>query len=248
MKIEIRIEPPRLLTGRSKRWWAVAVALAMALAVAVPVAWASDLFGDVPNSNPFHDDIGAIARSGVTKGCSATTPPNYCPSDNVTREAMAAFMHRGFTRVGATFNANVAITAGVDTVFLSQPITVGLPNAALSGAAQFLNGSADVSFATWANGTTPTAANCSATTVCEVRVWMTIDGSSLISQPSYATIQNGQIEVVNVANHGVAPVTTPGVHTVALHVREITGSTPLYAYGNLVVTNVPFGSTGTNTP
>src|SRR5215210_849135 len=128
MKIEIRIEPGRFLRGRGRRWWLVATALAVALAVAVPVAWASDLFGDVPNTNPFHDDIGAIAKAGVTKGCSATTPPNYCPSDNVTREAMAAFMHRGFGRVGAALDANVPVTGtGPPTIMLTQQMTVGLP-------------------------------------------------------------------------------------------------------------------------
>ena len=60
--------------------------------VAVPIAvYASHQFTDVPNTNPFHADIDWLADAGVTKGCSTTA---YCPKDNVTREQMAAFMHR----------------------------------------------------------------------------------------------------------------------------------------------------------
>jgi len=60
--------------------------------VAVPIAvYASHQFTDVPNTNPFHADIDWLADAGVTKGCSTTA---YCPSDNVSREQMAAFMHR----------------------------------------------------------------------------------------------------------------------------------------------------------
>jgi S-layer homology domain len=48
-------------------------------------------FNDVPPSNPFYNDITALANSGVTGGCGGG---NYCPKQNVTREQMAAFMNR----------------------------------------------------------------------------------------------------------------------------------------------------------
>jgi hypothetical protein len=57
-------------------------------------AWAFDRFSDVPDSNVFHDDIGWMADNGVTLGCNPPTNDQYCPSDNVTREQMAAFMRR----------------------------------------------------------------------------------------------------------------------------------------------------------
>lgn len=60
--------------------------------VATPVAvYASHQFTDVPNTNPFHADIDWLADAGVTKGCGTDV---YCPKENVTREQMAAFMHR----------------------------------------------------------------------------------------------------------------------------------------------------------
>ncbi|MEO6350398.1 MAG: S-layer homology domain-containing protein [Candidatus Limnocylindrales bacterium] len=43
------------------------------------------------NSNPFHDDIAWLSDYGITTGFGDGT---YRPSDPVTRQAMAAFMHR----------------------------------------------------------------------------------------------------------------------------------------------------------
>src|SRR5690606_27559857 len=51
-------------------------------------------FDDVPDSNTFHADITWLAHAGVTKGCNPPATTSFCPSDNGTREHMAAFMHR----------------------------------------------------------------------------------------------------------------------------------------------------------
>ncbi len=63
--------------------------------IAIPVAvYASHSFTDVANSNTFHDDIAWLRDSGVTKGCNPPANTQFCPGDEVTREQMAAFMHR----------------------------------------------------------------------------------------------------------------------------------------------------------
>jgi hypothetical protein len=49
-----------------------------------------DLFTDDEDS-VHEDDINALAKAGVTLGCSATL---YCPGEVVTREQMAAFIFR----------------------------------------------------------------------------------------------------------------------------------------------------------
>jgi hypothetical protein len=68
------------------------VAVVLGALMALPLAViASHQFGDVPDSNTYHADIDAIADAGVTTGCGGG---NYCPSANVTREQMAAFMNR----------------------------------------------------------------------------------------------------------------------------------------------------------
>lgn len=69
----------------------VGLVIAMMMVTAGGVALASHGFSDVPDSNPFHDDIDFIQDRGVTLGCGGG---NYCPDDFVTREQMAAFMKR----------------------------------------------------------------------------------------------------------------------------------------------------------
>ena len=73
----------------------LSLALAVSVAVLIPVAAvASHQFTDVPDSNIFHDDIAWMADNNVTKGCNPPANDKYCPSNTVTREQMAAFMHR----------------------------------------------------------------------------------------------------------------------------------------------------------
>lgn len=50
----------------------------------------TDAFTD-DESSTFENDINALAASGITTGC---TPTTYCPEGLVTREQMAAFLHR----------------------------------------------------------------------------------------------------------------------------------------------------------
>jgi uncharacterized repeat protein (TIGR01451 family) len=56
-----------------------------------PPTPASQRFNDVPTSNIFYNFIDRLAALGITLGCGNG---NYCPSANVTREQMAAFMIR----------------------------------------------------------------------------------------------------------------------------------------------------------
>jgi hypothetical protein len=48
-------------------------------------------FLDVPTNNQFYNEIGKLSARGVTLGCGGG---NYCPSQPVTREQMAAFIMR----------------------------------------------------------------------------------------------------------------------------------------------------------
>jgi large repetitive protein len=51
----------------------------------------SQRYLDVPPSNPFYNFIDRLAVLNITLGCNAT---NYCPTDTVLREQMAAFLLR----------------------------------------------------------------------------------------------------------------------------------------------------------
>jgi hypothetical protein len=83
------------ITIERKHAYLVAVFLVVAALFVPTAAWASHWFSDVPDSNPFHDDIDFIADREITLGCGFL---EYCPDDFVTREQMAAFMER-LTRV-----------------------------------------------------------------------------------------------------------------------------------------------------
>ncbi|MEO6351071.1 MAG: S-layer homology domain-containing protein [Candidatus Limnocylindrales bacterium] len=79
----------RLLRPRVSR---TVVTVGLALALLLPgIALASHRFSDVPDSNPFHNDIDWVAQYGITTGFGDGT---YRPGQAVTRQAMAAFMHR----------------------------------------------------------------------------------------------------------------------------------------------------------
>jgi len=54
---------------------------------------ATDYFTD-DESSPHEADINALAAAGITNGCTATA---YCPTSNVSREQMVAFLHRALT-------------------------------------------------------------------------------------------------------------------------------------------------------
>jgi plastocyanin len=51
-------------------------------------------FGDVPTNHGFFQFIEAMVKAGITSGCLAGNPPNYCPDNPVTRGQMAVFLSR----------------------------------------------------------------------------------------------------------------------------------------------------------
>ncbi len=55
---------------------------------------ASNVFKDVDNGNVFHDDIAWLAANGITLGCNPPANDKFCPQDNITRQQMAAMLHR----------------------------------------------------------------------------------------------------------------------------------------------------------
>ncbi len=87
------------------------LALFVALAAFPLGALASHDFADVSAANSFHADISALTNSGVTSGCGGG---NFCPSANVTREQMAAFLNRlGALAPGKTPVVNAAKLGGL---------------------------------------------------------------------------------------------------------------------------------------
>ncbi|HJR87960.1 MAG TPA: S-layer homology domain-containing protein [Acidimicrobiia bacterium] len=82
---------PRHLKKRNRSQIKFVLAIAVVL-VLVPLAGqAASRFLDVASDNPLAVDIEWLEAWGITKGCSST---EFCPNDPVTREQMAAFLHR----------------------------------------------------------------------------------------------------------------------------------------------------------
>ena len=72
------------------------------------------MFFDVPSTHPFFAWIEALAKAGITGGCSAS-PPQYCPDALVTRKEMAVFLLRGIH--GAAYQPSSA----TGTMFADVP-------------------------------------------------------------------------------------------------------------------------------
>ena len=75
----------------------VTIALVMAMIAAsfwaLP-AGAADQFDDVPDDHTFHDDIGWLGDTDITRGCNPPDNDEFCPDDPVTRGQTAAFFVR----------------------------------------------------------------------------------------------------------------------------------------------------------
>jgi hypothetical protein len=208
------------------------VALAiMSIAVTPGLVLASDIFSDVPNSNAFHGPIGAIARAGITTGCGGGM---YCPANDVTREQMAGFMHRGFGRAAEDSVFGLGFSTAPTTV-MSLSITPGLPSTAVAGAKNFIVANGAV------NLYVPTPSGC----VCYYEVHLTIDGIQF-SSDAFVTVAASGAQVVSVPVAGVAEVDDSGAHAIGVVVDQYIGSSNTTAYGNLTAHTTPFGAHGTN--
>jgi len=96
------------------------MSLVIVAIVPVTALAATSLFVDVPDSSTFVNDINWMKVNGVTKGCNPPANTMYCPEANVTRQQMAAFMHR--LAVNKVVDAKTAVNAdklnGMDSTAL----------------------------------------------------------------------------------------------------------------------------------
>jgi hypothetical protein len=234
MKVTVDLRVPRWLK-RPLTWRVRGAIVAVALlSVGVPVAWASHQFADVPNDQQFHAQIDAIADAGITTGCGGG---NYCPNDFVRRDAMAAFMHRGFGRVGeATYFETITETFDVaDAAVASLTITPGVPAGALAGANGFFEGHASITI-----DTPDTGCPCQYRAVIRDETEGSIPFNSFYSDLVVGNSSHGHMSV-----SGALDVDVAGSHTVELRVFRLSGTgTGAFAYGGLTVAYHPFGSEG----
>ena len=108
-------------TSKRRLWSTLAGVAILSGVIAIPFAANAIVqsFADVPPTHPFFVEIESIKKAGITAGsneCAPPISPAYCPDSSVRRDAMAAFMERGFTRVDGGAGdaiANDTVVAGI---------------------------------------------------------------------------------------------------------------------------------------
>jgi hypothetical protein len=201
------------------------------LAIAVPVAFAT--FTDVPPSNPFYDDINAIQGAGITSGCGGG---NFCPTDNITRQAEAAFVHRAGARVANGSYGNQDLT----TAFADLGVLT-INTGGVAGHTGFVKIDANPQIFTFGSTGCP----------CVGEFRLLEDGVGDITPDHNWT----QINEVSSAGYAIdagsltTAVAVPTATTVTFRIQGAldAGTAATTAFGEWTLTYVPFGSTGADT-
>jgi hypothetical protein len=234
MRIQIDIRRPRWL--RAPRTWGARAFLTLLLAgaVAVPVAWASHQFGDVPETNPHHEDVSAIFGARITQGCNPPANDLYCPDHFVRRDQMASFLQRGLGRAALGGDSEfTALTAAESDIAVLDVTTGGT-----DGGTGFIVVNAT------ANGFLP-AGESSLPSLVAFRIVRDAGGES---DEVYETAMPTTVEhphgFVSAAQTWVFPVATGTVETLRLKAWIQEGPGPINARGRLSAIYVPFGSAG----
>ena len=220
----------------SPRRKVLVVGLVAALAVAVPVAWASHDFTDVPDASPFHGDISAVKGAGITAGKTCVPPgtlPTYCPTESITREAMAAFVHRGFGRVG--FSESVVTVPSDGILVAVVPIAVG----GTAGGTQFVRLDAVLSTAI------DSMSGCPCQTAWFI-VWLEGDDNSFAGFTANTFVGASGVGFDGASAATVFAVPSGTTQTFGLVALPQDGTGIVGAHGVLTAMTVPFGSTGAN--
>jgi hypothetical protein len=224
----------------------LALALAVLAVVLIPVAAvASHQFTDVPDSNIFHDDIAWMRDNNVTRGCNPPANDKYCPGNTVTREQMAAFMHRLATNkvvdAATAEEAEHATTADSATKAVDADTVDGFDAAELASRAAFAldqldgvteNTTLDTTIVAPSRGVlvmnaavdiTLFTADTEDTVICELMV----DGLVVVGTEMFASVGNNDGGTVpdseeNICSTTGALVVDPGSHTVTFDIRDVT--------------------------
>lgn len=207
------------------------VAVALFAGSFAGTAWASHVFNDVPDSNPFHDDIAAVADAGITTGFA---DGGFHPGDPITRQAMAAFVHRGLGRVdGSNGFATFSDTASHNLA--AGTITAG----AASGSGGYVVVLASATFSTASEG------------LCPCKVGLSVTDGTLVSGQRNATIANvagadgsAYASVSTSFIYEIGPGETKTYRAQGFRADSIAGSPSTSMASNLVALYVPFDGAG----
>jgi len=252
MRVTIDIERPAWMRLGGRRKFSLAGVILVLVVLLPTVVLAGDRFTDVPSdpgdpTGQFHDQINAIAGAGITKGCNPAGTL-FCPEDPVDRRSMAAFMTRGFSRVGNasdiySVTALPSVPASGQTSF--DPVDVGsvtidVPGA--TGETQFvmITGKLGVytnsTFATYCTGAT-----------CTWRIEI-YDGTTILDDAIFRP--TGDNDAATMSLNAVVPEGSGTTQTYTMRIwyegTIATGTFTPYDFSLSAIT-VPFGATGGST-
>jgi len=223
-----------------RRWrrWIAFGGLVGLLAVAVPSALAIHDFTDVPDASPFHADISAVKGAGITSGKTCVPPgtlPTYCPTEDITREAMAAFVHRGFGRSGFSASGFTLIGGG--------PVDLGVITIQVGGVA------GNVQFVKL-DGTVNSEISNTTDCPCDTEFFIVWDGVGNVSGSSFQSntaISNAGFGDITGAVTAVVGAPTATTQTFRLQALRASSGGTVVAKGNFTAITAPFGSSGGST-
>ena len=232
-----RIAPTAARPSRIRRIF-VSLSVVMAIGLLPMVAFASDTFTDVPDSNPFHDAINNLAGAGITTGCNVT-PAQFCPQEAVKRQAMAGFLGRG---LGRATGAEGAATVTADATATVASVT--LEPGGVTGGTGFVLVTGSVTGGTTSATTCPCEVGIRVANVTagqQVGLWNFFDVSNTASPSTFRNGSGTQSWVFEV------PSGTAQEFAVLASV-DMTGATgEVILQGHVTAVYVPFGGTGGST-
>ncbi|MDH4117240.1 MAG: S-layer homology domain-containing protein [Acidimicrobiia bacterium] len=210
------------------------------LMIAPVAAYAIHGFTDVPDSNVFHDDISWLSDAEVTKGCNPPTNDQFCPSDNVTREQMAAFMRRlaenqvvDAGTVGGKGSGDL-VRVATDRMPQSETVTSGVAlstqiEAPAGGGVLLMNAAIPV----FGNATDDVSFSCT----------IYLNGDQILQGGGYGQYDAPQIQdTCALSSNATVP---EGTHTVEV---RVSGSDAFFQVGALNVVFVGIGADGGEIP
>ncbi len=77
------------------------------------------VFSDVSLSTPFAGFIEKLSADGITSGCTAGSPPAFCPTASVSRASMAKFLLKA--KCGAAYTPNTPVSSPFTDVPVGDP-------------------------------------------------------------------------------------------------------------------------------
>jgi hypothetical protein len=196
-------------------------------------AVAGGTFTDVSSSHPFSQHVENIVGAGITTGFDDGT---YRPGAPVSRGAMAAFVARGFGRVGNGTGSATSTTTESVVTFAQTTMTAG----AVGSGGGFVQVTANVIAATEDFGD------------CPCLVLLSLSDGTTIQGPTAAVISDDDA-VLGTGQVSVATNTVFSIPAGATRTYQIRGAysavpaNPSVEFeGEITATYVPFGPSGGN--